>query len=114
MRPVDNHPRGRCSSGCSRDDPASRSRALVPPGLAGCAARYTRFALPFAPYLGNLGEGTPCPTMNLSVRDAASLLKVSEKTIYRWIQQQSSRPIACRSSTASIGPSSWSGRPHVG
>jgi PTS system nitrogen regulatory IIA component len=26
--------------------------------------------------------------MNLSVRDAASLLKVSEKTIYRWIKQQ--------------------------
>ena len=26
--------------------------------------------------------------MNLSVRDAAGLLKVSEKTIYRWIQQQ--------------------------
>ena len=26
--------------------------------------------------------------MNLSVRDAASLLNVSEKTIYRWIQQQ--------------------------
>ena len=26
--------------------------------------------------------------MNLSVRDAASLLKVSEKTIYRWIHQQ--------------------------
>jgi PTS system nitrogen regulatory IIA component len=27
--------------------------------------------------------------MNLSVRDAANLLKVSEKTIYRWIHQQS-------------------------
>jgi PTS system nitrogen regulatory IIA component len=27
--------------------------------------------------------------MNLSVRDAAALLKVSEKTIYRWIKQQS-------------------------
>lgn len=26
--------------------------------------------------------------MNLSVRDAANLLKVSEKTIYRWIKQQ--------------------------
>jgi PTS system nitrogen regulatory IIA component len=26
--------------------------------------------------------------MNLSVRDAAGLLRVSEKTIYRWIQQQ--------------------------
>ncbi len=36
----------------------------------------------------SLGEGSPCPIMNLSVRDAASLLKVSEKTIYRWIHQQ--------------------------
>src|SRR5262249_17066423 len=26
--------------------------------------------------------------MNLSVRDAATLLKVSEKTVYRWIKQQ--------------------------
>ena len=47
-------------------------------------ACYTKIAL----FLNTFGEGTPCPTMNLSVRDAASLLKVSEKTIYRWIHQQ--------------------------
>ena len=64
------------------------------------------------PSLDTLGEDTPCPTMNLSVRDAASLLKVSEKTIYRWIKSaRRSRPIACRSSTDSTGRRLWSGRP---
>jgi nitrogen PTS system EIIA component len=72
----------------SRDDPRHHGRVLWSRLGSRCAARYTRFALSVAPYLGTLGEGTPCPTMNLSVRDAASLLKVSEKTIYRWIQQQ--------------------------
>ena len=72
----------------SRDAPRHHGRVLWSRLGSRCAARYTRLAPSFVPSLDTLGEGTPCPTMNLSVRDAASLLKVSEKTIYRWIQQQ--------------------------
>ena len=72
----------------SRDAPRHHGRVLWSRLGSRCAARYTRLAPSSAPYLDARGEGTPCPTMNLSVRDAATLLNVSEKTIYRWIKQQ--------------------------
>ena len=72
----------------SRDAPCHHGRVLWSRLGSRRAVHNTRLSASFAPYLNTLGEGTPCPTMNLSVRDAASLLKVSEKTIYRWIKQQ--------------------------
>ena len=49
--------------------------------------------------------------MNLSVRDTANLLSVSEKTIYRWIKLQTIPAYRVQISTDSTGPRSWSGRP---
>src|SRR3954462_8574972 len=39
--------------------------------------------------LGRNPERKGLHAVNLSVRDAAGILRVSEKTIYRWIKQQS-------------------------
>ena len=77
-------------------------------------ACYPQLAPSFAPSPDTLGEGTPCPTMNLSVRDAASLLKVSEKTIYRWIHQQVVPAYRVQEQYRFNRAELWSGRPHGG
>ncbi|MGQ9751601.1 MAG: helix-turn-helix domain-containing protein [Thermoanaerobaculaceae bacterium] len=53
---------------------------------------------------GKVGGGT----VQLTVRDVARLLRVSEKTVYRWIAL--GRLIASMSSSGSTGRNCWSGQ----